>query len=76
MRNKIIFLIFMAFLAGDITVVQAAPAVQSTEAPPANMNDTALASYISGRLKSVLKDTGYVVSQDCDDSSGCAVVVQ
>ena len=76
MRNKIIFLILMAFLAGDITVVQAASTDQSPDTPPANMTDAALASYISGRLKSVLKDTGYVVSQDCDDSSGCAVVVQ
>jgi len=39
------------------------------------MNDAALASYISGQLSPLLKDSGYAVSQNCD-SSGCAVVVQ
>ena len=53
---------------------QAESAPKQTDIP-ANMNDEALASYISGRLAPLLKDTGYQVSQNCD-ASGCAVVVQ
>jgi len=43
--------------------------------PTAGMSDEALASYISGRLAPLLKDSGYAVSQNCDQT-GCSVVVQ
>jgi len=77
MQNKVIFLILMSFLMTGAVVAWAetAPAAQKNQTPPANMSDVALASYISGRLEPLLKDTGYAVSQQCD-SSGCAVVVQ
>jgi hypothetical protein len=77
MQNKIIVLILMAFLTAGAVSAQAenAPAQQKAQTPPTNMNDAALASYISGRLAPLLKDSGYIVSQNCD-SSGCAVVVQ
>jgi hypothetical protein len=39
------------------------------------MSDAALASYISGRLGTVLKGTGHTAAQNCNES-GCAVVVQ
>ena len=77
MQSKIIALILIAFFITCAVPAQAenVPALQKTQAPPANMNDAALASYISGKLAPLLKDTGYVVSQNCD-SAGCAVVVQ
>jgi hypothetical protein len=79
MNNNIIVLILFAILT-----ISAAPALaetarvsaqKETTTPPANMDDAALASYISGRLTPLLKDSGYQVSQNCD-SSGCSVVVQ
>lgn len=69
--------ILLIFLTTGAISAQAeiAPAQQKTEALPANMSDEALASYISGRLAPLLKDSGYQVSQNCD-ASGCSVVVQ
>ena len=77
MQNKLIILALLAFLmTGPISAqAETAPAQQKAEQLPANMNDEALASYITGRLTPLLKDTAYQVSQNCD-ASGCAVVVQ
>ena len=82
MQNNVTILILIAFLTVGAIAAQAEtmPAPQKAQqkaqkTPPANMSDAALASYISGRLAPLLKDTGYSVSQACD-SSGCSVVVQ
>ena len=77
MQNKNIILFSFVLLTSSALFARAetVPAQQKTTAPPANMSDEALASYITGRLTPLLKDTGYQVSQNCD-SSGCAVVVQ
>jgi hypothetical protein len=74
LQNKCILLALLAFLTIGSLSAQAESAPEQT-AVPANMNDEALASYISGRLAPLLKDAGYQVRQNCD-SSGCAVVVQ
>jgi hypothetical protein len=80
----LISLLFLSFvspaMAGEAPLQPAVPADQplikaEKATPPANMSDEALASYITGRLAPLLKDTGYAISQKCD-SSGCAVVVQ
>jgi hypothetical protein len=77
MQNRCIILALFAFLITGAVSAQAetTPSQQKTIMPPANMNDAALASYISGKLTPLLKDSGYQISQSCD-SSGCAVVVQ
>jgi hypothetical protein len=77
LQNKRIILALLVFLTTGAISAQAetAPAQQKAQLPPANMNDEALASYITGRLTPLLKDTAYQVSQNCD-SSGCSVVVQ
>jgi len=77
MRNKIIYLILIVFFADGVAPASAetAPAPQKTNILPSNMNDAALASYISGKLEPLLKDTSSTVSQACD-ASGCSVVVQ
>jgi hypothetical protein len=77
MYNKIIALILIVFMAAGAVTAQAesTPVLQKNQTAPANMSDAALASYISGKLAPLLKDTGYAVSQDCD-ASGCSVVVQ
>ena len=65
----------LAFLLnGPVSAHSEMQAAQDT-ALPAHMSDAALASYISGRLNPLLKDTGHDVSQDCD-AADCSVVVQ
>ena len=77
MQNKHIILALLTFLTTCTISAQAGtvPVQQKAELPPVNMSDEALASYITGRLAPLLKDGGYLVSQNCD-SSGCSVVVQ
>jgi hypothetical protein len=78
MLSKFISLILMVFFICSISGAQAeivSAAQKTNTAAPSNMNDAALASYISGKLEPLLKDTGYSVSENCD-SSGCSVVVQ
>ena len=78
MRNKIITLILIAFLAYGAHAAQAETTAVSQKintTTTTNMSDAALASYISGKLEPLLKDTGSAVSQACD-ASGCSVVVQ
>ncbi|MCK5659305.1 MAG: hypothetical protein KAH96_05475 [Alphaproteobacteria bacterium] len=81
MKKKYIILIFLAFLSFGASLAQAegVPAVDSESqeklAPPANISDEALTSYISGRLNLLLKDENYKVSKYCD-ATGCSVVVQ
>lgn len=77
MRNEIKSLILIFFFACGVSCAQA----ETTSIPQkkdtfATMNDAALASYISGKLEPLLKDTGHAVSTDVCDQSGCAVVVQ
>jgi hypothetical protein len=81
MQNKYIALFLFVFLAFGITVAQAGQpqvVIKTTHeqtASAATMDEAALASYITGRLKQALKDEDYTVDQSCD-ASGCAVVVQ
>ncbi len=78
MQNKRIILTLLALLVLAPVMAKAGTAPASTQqaaTPPANMSDEALASYISGRLAPLLKESTYQVSQNCDDS-GCSVVVQ
>ena len=81
MKKRQIILILLAFLAVNVGTAQAegVPAVDSESqeklAPPANISDEALTSYISGRLNLLLKDENYKVSKYCD-ATGCSVVVQ
>jgi hypothetical protein len=77
LQNRHIVLALLAFLTIMPISVRAETVrtPQKKEQPPANLSDAALASYISGRLTPLLKDTGYQVSQSCD-ADGCAVVVQ
>ena len=81
MKKRQIILILLAFLAVNVGTAQAEdiPATisktQENFTPPANMNDEALASYISGRLNLLLKDENYKVSKYCG-ATGCSVVVQ
>ena len=82
MHNKRIILSLLIFLTTGAVTVRAEnapaapkPAAESIVVPPANMNDEALASYISGRLAPLLRNNGYKVSQNCD-ASGCSVLVQ
>jgi hypothetical protein len=66
-QMKRILLILFAILTMSATAAPADPA-------PQDMNEAALASYISGRLSAVLTDS-HQVTQSCD-STGCTVVVQ
>ncbi len=70
MLNKLILFTLLTFLA-----VNPAWADQPPAAPPADMSDEALASYITGRLAPLLQDEGYKIAQSCD-ATGCAIVVQ
>jgi hypothetical protein len=81
MQNKYSAFILLAFLAGGISAAQAGQpqsAAHRTQAPaagPATLDDAALASFITGRLKQAFKDEDDRVDQNCD-STDCAVVVQ
>lgn len=81
MLNKYIALFLLSFLvvaapaSADNAVVTAAAKQEKEIIPPADMGDEALASYISGRLNSLLKDGTREVLQSCDET-GCSVVVQ
>jgi hypothetical protein len=77
MRNKCSLLILLAFLVVGVPAARAdqPQVVASAAANPAPMDDAALASYVTGRLKQALKDEDDKVEQSCD-ASGCSVVVQ
>lgn len=78
MQNKIIVLISFIFLMGTLPVAQAGASritVNDTQNQAAALDDEALASYITGRLKLALKNDTATVEQYCDQS-GCAIVVQ
>ena len=78
MEKKQIILILLAFLAVNIGTAQAEdipPATSKTQEnfiPPANMNDEALASYISGRLSLLLED--FKISPYCNAADSSVVV--
>ncbi len=71
-RNIILVLLVIFSVSAGIARAENTPAAAPV---PANMSDEALASYISGRLKLMLNDQDYKVSQACDET-GCSVVVQ
>ena len=78
MKKKQSILILLAFLAVNVGAAQAEdiPAAtsktQENFTPPANMNNEALTSYISGRLSLLLED--YKISPYCNAADGSVVV--
>ena len=81
MTKVYIVLIFITFFATCASAAHADQAqisshpVREQAVDTSSMNDEALASYITGRLKQALKNDDYKVEQYCDNS-GCSVVVQ
>ena len=78
MKKKQIILILFVFLAVNVSAAQAenipATTFKAPEnfIPPVNMNDEALASYISGRLNLILEDSK--ISPYCDAADSSVVV--
>lgn len=66
-----VFVVLLVLTTGAF----AARADERQQTELAGMSDEELASYITGRLKPLLKDEGYEVRQSCD-ATGCSVVVQ
>lgn len=69
MQNKRITFIALIFL------MLGAPIAQADQVRSSTMDDAALVSYISGRLKPALSGEESRVDQYCN-ATGCAVVVQ
>jgi hypothetical protein len=76
MKTKHIAFILLSFIILSVLPARADEImVQGVRImPPAGMNDAALASYISGRLKEALGEENYNVSDTCDAES-CTVSV-
>lgn len=65
----------LILILAAVLFLQTGPVLADQPVATANMTDTELASYISGRIRAVLGDD-YSVTQTCGDDTGCDIVVQ